>query len=307
MDFDNSILFGNATPTLESPPSRTLFSKSTKQRTTYVNSRWLYLVQHNWFERLRQAMSSTSVSAVFLEALDRDWTRSALAAEQKCQGFPPGPYVHELVQLRSRKTIISHLISSMKIGHPFETAIQRVSQHVSGRFPATLPECQQEYTEILKKIKELERDTVSSRIKEQQQNLEMRLMQADKAGAMAIRNIMKAEAIKEMQRQLKSLKGNIDAGITTVKVPTNRDYSTEYCKTCTSWKTLEDPVEVQAALQQRNRIHFGQAKGTFPTTPLFSNHVDWMASTIATDMILEGQEPFAESTDISDIVRSFQF
>jgi hypothetical protein len=52
IDFDNSILFGNATPTLESPPSRTLFSKSTKQQTTYVNSRWLYLVQHNWFERL---------------------------------------------------------------------------------------------------------------------------------------------------------------------------------------------------------------------------------------------------------------
>jgi hypothetical protein len=74
----------------------------------------------------------------------------------------------------------------MKIGHPFETAIQRVSQHVSGHFPVTLPECQQEYNEILKKIKELERDTVSSRIKEQQQNLEMRLMQADKAGAMAI-------------------------------------------------------------------------------------------------------------------------
>jgi hypothetical protein len=95
MDFDNSILFDNATPTLESPPSRTLFSKSTKQRTTYVNSRWLYLVQHNWFDRLQQAMSSTLVSTVFLEALDRNWTRSALAAEQKCQGFPPGPYVHD--------------------------------------------------------------------------------------------------------------------------------------------------------------------------------------------------------------------
>jgi hypothetical protein len=88
----------------------------------------------------------------------------------------------------------------MKIGQPFDTAIQRVSQHVSRRFPATLPECQQEYTKILKKIKELERDMVSSRIKEQQpQNLEMGLMQADRAGAMANRNIMKEESIKEMQ------------------------------------------------------------------------------------------------------------
>jgi hypothetical protein len=57
-------------------------------------------------------------------------------------------------------------------------------------------------------------------------------MPVDKAGAVAIRNIIKAESIKEMQRQLKSLnKGNIDAGITTVKAPTNGDYSTEYCKT----------------------------------------------------------------------------
>jgi hypothetical protein len=51
----------------------------------------------------------------------------------------------------------------MKIGQPFETAIQRTSQHVSGQFLATLPECQKEYNEILKKIKEF-----SSRIKEQQ-------------------------------------------------------------------------------------------------------------------------------------------
>jgi hypothetical protein len=58
MDFDNSVLFGNATPTLASPPSRTLFSQCTKQRTTYDNSRWLYLVQYNWFDRLQKAMSS---------------------------------------------------------------------------------------------------------------------------------------------------------------------------------------------------------------------------------------------------------
>jgi hypothetical protein len=85
-------------------------------------------------------------------------------------------------------------------------------------------------------------------------------------------------------------------------IPTNGDHSTEYCKTCTSWRTLEDPVEVQAALQQRNWMHFGQAKGTSPTTPFFSDHVDWMASMIAADMILEGHDPFADSTDIPGIV-----
>jgi hypothetical protein len=33
-------------------------------------------------------------------------------------------------------------------------------------------------------------------------------------------------------------------------------------------------------LQHRNQVHFGQAHGTFPTTPQFTDHIDWMASTI---------------------------
>jgi hypothetical protein len=57
------------------------------------------------------------------------------------------------------------------------------------------------------------------------------------------------------------------------------DYSTNNCKKCDSWQTLDDPTDVQEALQHRNQIHFGQAYGTFPTTPQFTDHVDWMAST----------------------------
>jgi hypothetical protein len=59
---------------------------------------------------------------------------------------------------------------------------------------------------------------------------------------------------------------------------------------------------MQEALQHRNQIHFGQANSTFPTTPQFADHVDWMASTISADMILNGKDP-SEDINIPDITR----
>jgi hypothetical protein len=89
--FDNLILFGSATPILESPPSSALLLKSTKkQPKCYFHSRWLYLVQHNWIDRLQQAMSSASMSTVFLEALDRDLYQMSLSCGAYVPRFSTG-------------------------------------------------------------------------------------------------------------------------------------------------------------------------------------------------------------------------
>jgi hypothetical protein len=140
------------------------------------------------------------------------------------------------------------------------------------------------------------------RKKDLQFQMDLKLMAGDKAGAKGIRKLLKAEETREMQRQLKWAKPRNDVGITAVRVPTDGDYSTDHCKKCDSWQTLDDPTEVQEALQHHNQIHFGQAHGTFPTTPQFTDHVDWMASTISADMILNGEDPF-EDVNIPDIAR----
>jgi hypothetical protein len=151
---------------------------------------------------------------------------------------------------------------------------------------------------LVKKIKELEQEDLGLlRKKELQFQMDLKLMAGNKAGAKSIRKILKAEETREMQRQLKWAKPRNDVGITAVRVPTDGDYSN-------SWQTLDDPTEVQEALQHRNQIHFGQAHGTFPTTPQFTDHVDWMASTITADMILNGEDPF-EDVNIPDIAREF--
>jgi hypothetical protein len=195
------------------------------------------------------------------------------------------------------------LISSKKKGISFEHAIRYLSSDITGLWPMSLEECQKEYRMLVKKIKEMEReDQGLLRKKEVQFQMELKLMAGDKAGAKGIKKILKVEETKEMQRQVKWAKPQTNAGITAVRVPrTDGDYSTDHCKKCNSWQTLDDPTEVQEALQHRNQVHFGQAHGTFPTTPQFTtDHIDWMASTITADMILNSEDPF-EDIDIPDI------
>jgi hypothetical protein len=303
LDLDNAVLFGNQTAVIQSPSQRGLTSKSFKHRKTYIASRWKYLHHHKWFERLQAALQQEQVPSTTLEALDRDWTMSAIAAEKKCQIYPAGPYSQEIAKLRRRKTVLSHLISSQKKGISFEHAIHRLSSDVTGLLPTSLEDCQREYRTLVKKLKDLGReDQGMLRKKELQFQMELKLMAGNKAGAKGIKNILKAEETREMQRQLKWAMPRTDVGITAVRVPTDGDYTTDHCKKCDSWKTLDDPTDVQEALQHRNQIHFGQKHGTFPTTPQFTDHVDWMASTITADMILNGEDPF-EDIDIPDIAR----
>jgi hypothetical protein len=168
----------------------------------YIASRWKYLHQHKWFERLQAALHTEEVPSTTLEALDRDWTASALAAEKTCQAYPAGPYTQEIAKLRRRKTVFSHLISSKKKGISFERAIRHLSSDITGLWPMSLEDCQREYRTLVKKIKELEQeDQGTIHKKELQFQMELKLMAGDKAGAKGIKNILKAEEIREMQTQ----------------------------------------------------------------------------------------------------------
>jgi uncharacterized coiled-coil protein SlyX len=245
LDLENAVLFGNQTAVIQSPSRRGLTSKSFKHRKMYIASRWKYLRNHKWFKRLRTALHQEEVPAMMLEALDRDWTASALAAEKACQTYPAGPYSQEIAQLQQKKTVISHLISSKKKGISFEHTIRHLSSDVTGLWPISLEDCQKEYRTLVKKIKGIEQDDRGSlHKKELQFQVELKLMAGDRAGAKGIKNILKAEETKEMLRQLKWAKPQTDVGITAVRVPTDGDYSTDHCKKCESWQKLDEPTEV---------------------------------------------------------------
>jgi hypothetical protein len=99
LDLDNAVLFGIQTAIIQSLSHHSLTSKSFIHRKRYIASRWKYLNHHKWLERLRQALQREEVPSTILEALDRDWTAYALAAEKKCQSYSAGLYSQEIAKL----------------------------------------------------------------------------------------------------------------------------------------------------------------------------------------------------------------
>ena len=294
LDFDTDKLFGNTTPILAPPASRNIVSSDRQNCARYVEAKYKYLKDHRWFQRLSSIGQDSPPNHQLAESLDRDWLRASLHAENKCTSRPAYPYSVALANLRQRKRALQTLITAFKRHRPMDQAFLTASARTSESLPTTLAGCEAEYRQLCKKLKQMEKDSVNLRKNEQQARLNLRLQQGDRAGAQAIRNILVAEETKEMWRQLRSLSPPHDSGITTVEVPSDGDLSTPNCKDCTSWTFLTDPLEIRQALICRNRLHFGQAHGTFPTIPPFSDAVDWIASTPAADEILEGTLPFAD-------------
>ena len=168
--------------------------------------------------------------------------------------------------------------------------------------PTDRADLQKEIRLLQKEIPKLELQAKTIRKEEQQANLQNRLDAGDKAGARALRNIIVAEETSEMFRQIQCMKGYEEKGVRQVDVPTSGDYTD--CKNYTgTWKTLDDPTEIDTALRVRNRHHFGQAKGSFPTSAAFTEKVDWSATTEAADQILNGEDPFGTDTAVDDLSR----
>ena len=292
VDFHTASLFGNETPPLAKPAARGVHSRSDRSRTQYIRSKYKYLEDHNWFDRLRDLRSSAEPDPRQAEKLDRDWVRASLHAEKQCKKYPSTPYSRTIALKRNLRRLLNIVISEYHRGKSFLAAKRKALKKVSGVVPVTIEECKKEVKKINREIPKLEKNANELRRSEQRQDVETRLAAGDKVGAKAVRNILVAEEIKEMYHQIRAMEDKHDRHIHSLQVPADGDFLS--CKTCTEWRNIEMENEIMDALRKRNRAHFGQAQGTFPTTPEFSDKIDWGASTIESDIVLDGDSPFAE-------------
>jgi hypothetical protein len=107
-----------------------------------------------------------------------------------------------------------------------------------------------------------------------------------------------------MWRQIKSMEDEHNQGVTTVQIPAEGDLINPNCKTWDTWITLDQPEAIREALIQRNKLHFGQTQGTFPTKAPFSKKITWEADTPYSDLLLEGNIPFSDN-EIDEISKLF--
>ena len=75
------------------------------------------------------------------------------------------------------------------------------------------------------------------------------------------------------------------AGITQLQVL--QDCNSHNHIDCKEWVSIDTPWEIKHHQCNYNRKHFGQAHGSFPMIPPFSEWVDWGAASQMADLSLE--------------------
>jgi hypothetical protein len=118
----------------------------------------------------------------------------------------------------------------------------------------------------------MEKDATTHRANKQQSLLREATAQGDKKKAKEIKFKIVAEATKRMFWKLNNCKGNPKTGLSRLDVP--RDPTDVNYKDCKDWISLDTAKEIEDKLIAKNQTHFGQAKGSFPTVPPFSEWVD---------------------------------
>ena len=302
LDFDSQMLFGNESQGLASLPEREFTIKDKKAVREYIKAKHRYLTEHNFQHRL--ATAKTSWCEASQERLDADFQRAGFHAAKTCTKKPRDiAFVSELSLLRKRKAMLLKIISFHRRHLPVDTVLE----HFKAKDPGfvisdNVESCQFMCNAIQRKITDLTRTAVYRRQNEQKLQLQEAEKAGDRAKTKRIKHMMSAERTKEMYKKIKNCRGTTKGGVTRLEVP--RDPTTKDYNNCMDWISIDTPDEIAERLLQRNQTHFGQAHGTFPTVPPFSEWVDWSASSHTADLILEGNWPTDEVDSVSqDVIK----
>ncbi|KAI2508519.1 hypothetical protein MHU86_5918 [Fragilaria crotonensis] len=175
--------------------------------------------------------------------------------------------------------------------------------------PVPLPprrECSAAIRKVESTIKEIIAESYERRDHERQRKieaLEMSGKKADKESATRLRHMKKAEDIKQLFRKISGVRKNkLRQGVTRIEIPLHPEHDP---KTCTEWRQIDVPTKIVRLLQERNRNHFGQAKGTpFTVAPLLDD-LGFCGDRPLSTRILDGtyQHQSNDDDDVSKNVR----
>ena len=202
LDFDADALFGNPTYNLFTPLQREINSKDTDVVQKYCTSRFEYLNDHKFGERLRQVQQNWDPVAA--EALDKDFQRACIQASASCKKKPNIAYVRQISQLRAKKNVLQKLISGHRLKKNFDKQIAlSMLGTVDFIIPDTVDEWKKELREVQKKIKQLQKDATMLRKNEIEDLILAADATGDKETSKMLRRKIKAKETKQMFQKIK--------------------------------------------------------------------------------------------------------
>lgn len=300
IDLNTNLMLGKG-PTQALPTNRILQTKDKAAVVKYVSHLYESLCNHQAFSIQEKLDNNTALPS---EAEDLDALIGTLeeAAEQKCKRRRPEYFSHALVQQRFKVSILRrHLLALQKDQDRSEQLIHKMTRvGLFFELPPTKTLTKQALSQARAILMETCRKSFEVRQAEQAQYIE-ELRAAKKCSRQKIVSaIRRAEQAKATYKTLQAIKSSKEgsSAVDHVEVPLSWPSSLQLIshlsaledpKTCTEWKKVTDPNEMEQYLLLRNRLHFGQAQGSpFTISPL-REEIDWLATSPAAEEILQGK------------------
>jgi exonuclease III len=286
VDFNTSTLMGGDLASLSATPVRILKSRDSKASEAYVEAAAKYLEDHRVLQRLMEVSEADKPDQQKIEAIDRDITRAMAHAIKKIRKVYTSPFSPQIKQARLRRRFyklhLSMLINKLDLRTQLES-LEKVMDEILP-FPSTIEEgklllrsAQKYVRDMTKRASELRRNY----LEEQAQNLEA---EDQEKAAMIRKRIVKAEEIKQMYMKLRRyLKPQGRSSLNHVMVPDD-DLPPKIAQL---WRSVYDPVVLEALLIERNRKHFAQAQNT-PFTNDILGMIPFSGTGPIADSILDG-------------------
>jgi hypothetical protein len=198
------------------------------------------------------------------ETLDRCRIMSCQYAGKQLKKYGHIPYSPEIIRLKIIDKWIRKIIHRMQITDNTDEILQLWRQKISETgidIPNDLDNC--------KRIQKANRCEMITTINEELKHLHQRqtfqneliekaIQAINKEKAQRLRRIQQAKTLKEVWQKCARARGLMkDNGLSYVLVPENPDTDPT---TCTQWKLIDDPSEMEKAKSTRLQTHFGQAQ-----------------------------------------------
>jgi hypothetical protein len=220
---------------------------------------------------------------------------ASLQAEKRIPQFDAPVWSADLARARQYVAILTKQLSALRIGLDhhckLETEIQALDQYYE--FPLELPDTIASCSTVLRQAKKAVAEIVSCSTERRDQELQRRIKDLEQSANLhdrevstMLRRLKRAESLQQLFKKLRYVRGGATwQGVTRLEIPLHPG---DDPKACTEWRQIEVPTEIVTLLQDRNRQHFGQAKGTpFTVFPL-AEQVGFTGTGVYSDQLLQG-------------------
>ena len=231
----------------------------------------------------------------FANRLDQDVLAASLQAEKRIPQFDESVWSAALARARHYVSILTKQLTALRTGldhhRTLERKIQLLDQHYES--PLELPDTIAGCSTVLRQAKKAVAEIVASSTERSDQELQRRIQGLEQSAslhdrdvALILRRLKRAESLTQLFKKLRYVRGVAKSqGVTRREIPLHPG---DDRKACTEWRQIGVPTEVVTLLQERNRKHFGQAKGTpFAVAPL-AEQVGFTGTGVYSEQLLQG-------------------